>query len=100
MAETPDRHGPKPRLRTVHLLLMTAIGLSYTALSQAQEPAPETGPAAVSGEPVEGTAEPAAEDLIDPAIADTAADQESVLEDYEASEQISEDLSVSFPVDI
>jgi hypothetical protein len=33
----------------------------------------------------------------DPAL---PADEDRVLEDYEASEQISEDLSVSFPVDI
>jgi hypothetical protein len=102
MAETPDRHGAKPQLRAAHLLLTTAIGVSVVCgpTSLAQEPTAQTDPAAAAAEPEQNATVPAGQDLIDPAIADTAPDQESVLEDYEASEQISEDLSVSFPVDI
>ena len=51
-------------------------------------------------------AQPEAPDPNEPAVADSAAEvaaetvPDAPLEDYEASEQISEDLSVSFPIDI
>ena len=56
-------------------------------------------PAALAQEPLEENAA----DPNDPGeeiIRDAAAHALPPLEDYEASEQISEDLSVSFPVDI
>ncbi len=56
-------------------------------------------PAALAQEPpADSAADP--NDPGEEIISDAAADALPPLEDYEASEQISEDLSVSFPVDI
>jgi len=72
--------------------LLAALAAACTSLATilalAQDPRPS---------------EPAAGEGSDPAAAAPAAAQDDAdvpLEDYEASEQISEDLSVSFPVDI
>ncbi len=64
------------------LLLLPVLLTAFTSVAQPEADDPNT-PAA----------EPASE-----AVAETIPD--TPLEDYEASEQISEDLSVSFPVDI
>jgi hypothetical protein len=73
----------------LQILLITTALLSAAAVSTAQEPggaAPE--PAAESGAESPDAA------------AGAEPDMERPPDDYEASEQISEDLSVSFPVDI
>ncbi len=69
-------------------ILLVAAGTGVWSLVQAQEettpqPAQESAPERADEAPIVEAPEGAA-----------------VLEDYEASEQISEDLSVSFPVDI
>ena len=76
-------------------ILVAVLTMAGTALSRAQDPAPAqtAGDRAPDGErpeePTQGDGEGAAD-----------AQREGPLEDYEASEQISEDLSVAFPVDI
>ena len=65
--------------------LLAPLSLLLIAIPGAAQPEPE--------DPNAPAAEAAAETIAEP-IPDTP------LEDYEASEQISEDLSVSFPVDI
>ena len=66
-------------------ILATLAGLALAPV-QAQE----------AQESDEAAPEPRAEE----APLDDAGEGDALLEDYEASEQISEDLSVSFPVDI
>lgn len=76
-------------------LLSLAMAASWT-LAQEEPGAAETPPAqtpAGAGE-ASATAEP------EPAGNQAASDDETSPFDYRASEQISEDLSVSFPVDI
>ncbi len=71
-------------IRSVLAALAAALLLGYSALAQ---------------QPAEDPNQPPQEDTSpSPAPADRAADADPF--DYEASEQISEDLSVSFPVDI
>ncbi len=55
-------------------------------------------PTAAAQEPADGAADPNEPDAS--VTTRATADASPPLEDYEASEQISEDLSVSFPVDI
>jgi hypothetical protein len=71
------------------LLLATVAGLSPTGHAQEAEPAGETPVA------VESPAEQAPEDTAEKTRAPAPPPEE-----FEPSEQISEDLSVSFPVDI
>ncbi|MEO1079919.1 MAG: hypothetical protein AAFY29_10205 [Pseudomonadota bacterium] len=61
----------------------------------AQETADRTPPGAVAEDREEAPDGP-----ITPSEAELVVPEAGPLEDYEASEQISEDLSVSFPVDI
>lgn len=92
---------PAPRLLSIALLvgLLCAALAAGTAVTRAQapDPAPPTDDRQTDdalAEDAEQRPAPAAQD-------DTATGQATgPLEDYEASEQISEDLSVSFPVDI
>jgi len=73
------------------LLAVLATGTALTR-AQTQEPAP---PAATEGS--DATVADEQQDADSPA---PDAASPGPLEDYEASEQISEDLSVAFPVDI
>jgi len=80
-------------------ILLAVLAIAGTAVSRAQDPdspqtAAESEDLPVAGE--RSAEQPPAERAA--AGAQSAADGQ--LEDYEASEQISEDLSVSFPVDI
>ena len=69
--------------------------VASAALSAAQEPTAQELP----DDPNEGTDESAEQIAAEPP-APVVDQSQTELEDYEASEQISEDLSVSFPVDI
>ena len=73
----------------------TAVVFAGILLLSGPALAQETAP-----EPNESTAEDAAGQESTPAARADAREQDADPFDYEASEQISEDLSVSFPVDI
>ena len=86
-------NAPNRIMRLLVVLCATHCLATPVAWSQEPEAEPET-PRAQS----EATTESAAADSAQP---DTAAPEEETSPfDYEATEQISEDLSVSFPVDI
>ncbi|MEM1111464.1 MAG: hypothetical protein AAGI11_06110 [Pseudomonadota bacterium] len=77
-------------------LLMTSPSL-FLALAMA------VGSAAIAQEAIDVEENQPAEDVAEtpePAVADEAPQPQGSPFEYEASEQISEDLSVSFPVDI
>jgi hypothetical protein len=85
-------------MRTLNAVLFTLLVPAVTLLVPTVGVAlaqPEA--AADPNTPLPG---PAAAETTAPAVADGATALEPALEDYEASEQISEDLSVAFPVDI
>ena len=80
-------------------VLMAVLAIAGTAVSRAQDPGSAQTAGKTEDLPVagQGSAEqPAADGAV--ATGQSAADAQ--LEDYEASEQISEDLAVAFPVDI
>lgn len=76
-------------LSSLALAMLLASGPALTALAQTESPAPEDTSPAVTEQAQDKDAPPVD---VEPG--------EPLLDDYEASEQISEDLSVSFPVDI
>lgn len=76
-------------------LLSLAMAAGWT-LAQEEPGAAETPPEQTPAEAGEATATPEPE----PAVDQAASDDKTSPFDYRASEQISEDLSVSFPVDI
>ena len=86
-----------PGLPSPESLVLSAAALALLVALAAAAPMPRAQTAA----PQDDTAPDAAlEDGQAADESDTVTDDERPLEDYEASEQISEDLSVSFPVDI
>ncbi|WOJ93046.1 hypothetical protein R0135_14845 [Congregibacter variabilis] len=78
-------------LSAVILLLASYSLASYVAVAQTETTTPVATPPVTTTANSEASAEP------EPAVSTSA---EQPFEDYEASEQISEDLSVAFPVDI
>ena len=74
-------------MRTVKVFIAAMFVAAAAAMSLAQ---PE----------VSDPNDPLEAELVDPNASSADADQNRPLDDYEASEQISEDLSVAFPVDI
>jgi hypothetical protein len=78
-------------MHTVKLLLVALLIATTTPVVAQPADAPD---------PNAPVTEPAADAVAEPAVADGNANAGQVFEDYEASEQISEDLSVAFPVDI
>jgi hypothetical protein len=76
-------------------LLLLAMATTQT-LAQEEPGAAETPPAQTEA----GSGEVAATPEPDPAVDQAATGNETSPFDYRASEEISEDLSVSFPVDI
>lgn len=94
-----ERLSPRLLLRPLPGVVLVAIlAIAGTAMPRAQAPDSAQTPTASdnSGADEKRSEAPTA------GVADGAADEqrEGPLEDYVASEQISEDLSVSFPVDI
>ena len=96
MAKKPQTHGV---MTTPGVLFALFLGLTIPVMGSAPHAlAQEQDVPTASSESAAADESPASNP--EDAVTDAAADQEAVLEDYEASEQISEDLSVSFPVDI
>jgi hypothetical protein len=94
-----ERLSPRLLFRALPGAVLVAIlAIAGTAMPHAQAPDSAQTPTATDSS---GTDEKRGE-APTAGAADGAADEqrEGPLEDYEASEQISEDLSVSFPVDI
>ena len=78
------------------LLVILCLWLSGATLAQAPEPVP--APGVEEQQPVDDAAIEADEQA--PPAPEADANQERSPHDYRPSEDISEDLSVSFPVDI
>jgi hypothetical protein len=79
---------------------MHNVKLLLVALLIATAVTPVVAQPADAPDPNAPVTEPAADAVAEPAVAESNANAGQVFEDYEASEQISEDLSVAFPVDI
>ena len=96
-SKSPGARCAQHLLRRVLLATLLVTLLSSAALSQAQEPdtrqPPDPAPDPVTAEPGNSVTD---------GTDTTATDERERISpfEYEASEQISEDLSVSFPVDI
>ncbi|MFV8818685.1 hypothetical protein [Haliea sp. E17] len=84
--------------RTLALLLLLALPLSLSAQEATQAPDGEAADATAQAAPAGESSSKATVEKGQPADKPAQADKDPF--DYQASEQISEDLSVSFPVDI
>lgn len=75
------------------VVLLLASSALFNVMAVAQPPAQSSAPTPEAVDPVDKDAGAESEPLTNPPV-------NQPFEDYEASEQISEDLSVAFPVDI
>jgi hypothetical protein len=98
-----ERLSPRLLLRALPgAVLVVILAIAGTAMPRAQAPDSAQTPTATDNSGADEKRSEAPTAVVADGVADGAADEqrEGPLEDYEASEQISEDLSVSFPVDI